>query len=195
MNRTTKRSTKTGPTRYATYSRCSTDDQKHNDFSTTDVQRDLNAQHVHEKGGVLIGAYQDDGISGTTLKRPDWNRLLADAQANKFDAVVVTYMSRLGRGNAFVNAEYELGKCGVRVEMAKENFTEDMAGHVNKQMTNLMDGMYPKMVSGWTKTKQQAMVKAGYFAGGVPMFGYQKEVVTHAAGFHSAGKEPPKRLS
>ena len=189
-----RRTKKSGPTRYAIYLRCSSDDQAKGDFTTLDVQRGLNEQYVQENGGVFIGAYQDDGISGTTLDRREWKRLLADAQAGHFDAIVCTYMSRLGRGDTFTVAEYLLKEAGVKVEMVKEQFSDDMTGHVNKKMTQFVDGMYVEQVRQWTKTKMEAMVKAGYFAGGVPPFGYQKEFVMDAAGFHSREKEPPKRL-
>ncbi len=183
-----------GPPRYATYSRCSSDDQKHKDFSTTDVQDGLNRQYIVGKGGLFVEAYQDEAVSGTTLKRKDYQRLLADAKAGHFDVVVVTYMSRLGRGRTFVIAEYELEKCGVRVEMVKESFTDDIGGYMGKNMTNVMDGMYAYQVRQWTMTKMEAMVNAGFFPGGYPPFGMQKIIVHSAAGFHRAGSEPPKRL-
>jgi len=183
-----------GPKRYAIYLRCSSDDQKQGDFTTIDVQREKNQEHVAKQGGVLVGIYADEGKSGTSLNRPDWKRLLSDAQAGKFDAVCVTYMSRLGRGNAFAIAEYELGKLSVCVETVQENFSDDLAGHVNKQMTILMDGMYPKMVSQWTRTKMEQMVSKGYVPGRNIHFGYLKEAVTDATMVSSSDKEPPKRF-
>jgi site-specific DNA recombinase len=136
----------------------------------------------------------DEGKTGTNLNRAGWKELLADAQDGLFDVVFVTYMSRLARGEAYHVAEYLLKEAGVRIELVQENFTPDLAGHVNKQMTILMDGMYPKMVSQWTKTKQQQMVERGYFTGGIYPFGYRTEPVTDAGGFHKADKEPPRRL-
>ena len=181
--------------RYAIYCRCSSDDQKHKDFSTTDVQEHLNRDYVQAKGAVVAGLYKDEAVSGTTLSRKGYQQLLADAQAKKFDAVIVTYMSRLGRGRSFVIAEYELEKCGVRVEMVKEQFTDDIGGYMGKNMTNVMDGMYAYQVRQWTMTKMEAMVAAGYFPGGYPPFGLIKIVASDAAGFHRAGSEPPKRLT
>ena len=188
-----KNPNKTG-LRYAIYCRCSSDDQKHKDFSTTDVQDALNREYIKAKGGLVAGLYIDEAVSGTTLSRKGYQQLLADAQAKKFDAVIVTYMSRLGRGRSFVIAEYELEKCGVRVEMVKEQFTDDIGGYMGKNMTNVMDGMYAYQVRQWTMTKMEAMVAAGYFPGGYPPFGLVKVVASDAAGFHRAGSEPPKRL-
>lgn len=179
--------------RCAFYLRCSSDDQKHGDFTTIDTQRDINTSHIRKQGGLLVGDYADEGKSGTNLNRPDWKRLLADAQAGKFDVVVVTYMSRLGRGHSFVIAEYELQKCGVKVEMVREQFTDDLAGYIGKITTIMMDGLYPKMVSQWTRTKMEQMVANGFFCGGQPPLGYRKEVVP---GYSATpdGKEPPKRI-
>ena len=81
---------KNGPIRYATYLRCSTDDQKHGDFTTIDTQREINARHITEAGGILTKSYADEGRSGTNLKRPDWQALLRDADAGLFDRVCVT---------------------------------------------------------------------------------------------------------
>ena len=63
-------------------------------------------------------------------------------------------MSRLARGEGYHVAEYLLKEAGVKVDLVREKFTADLAGHVNKQMTILMDGMSPKVVSQWTKAKQ-----------------------------------------
>ena len=179
--------------RYAIYARCSSDDQAFQDFSTIDVQQDLNRKQVEEKAGRLVGAYNDDGISGTHLRRKDFQRMLVDAQSGLFDVVLCTYMSRLGRGKAFDNAEYELEKCGVRVEMVKEQFTDDLNGYIQKNMTIMMDGMYPKQVSQWTKTKMEAMVKAGYVCGGSVPFGLSKEYIEGVGSNSRNGNEPPKR--
>ncbi len=184
----------TGVTRYASYSRCSSDDQAHKDFSTTEVQDGLNRDYIEAKGGKLIAAYKDEGITGIHMKRKDLSRLLDDAKRGLFDVVIVTYMSRLGRGDAFVNTEYELQKCGVEVKMVKEHFTDDMSGHVNKKLTQMFDEMYVHQVRGWTMTKMEAMVKAGFFTGGSVPFGMRKEIATEAAHFHKPDQEPPKRL-
>lgn len=179
--------------RYAIYLRCSSDDQKHGDYTTTDTQREIDTRHVTGLGGNVVEEYVDEARSGTNLNRPGWKRLLADAQAGKFEAVCVTYMSRLARGEAYHVAEYLLREAAVEVVLVQENFTPDLAGHVNKQMTIIMDGMYPKMVSQWTMTKMQEMVAKGYHCGSYP-FGYAKEFITDAGGFFSSDKEPPKRL-
>lgn len=189
MSRTSNRTL-----RYATYSRCSSDDQAHRDFSTIDVQAGLNESFVNNAGGVLVQVYKDEGITGTSLNRPGWNALLADARNGNFDIVVATYMSRIGRGDTFTVAEYLLKDVGVSIRLVKEQFSDDISGYVNKTMTRFVDGMYVEQVRQWTKTKMQAMVEAGLHCGGFPPFGYAKVIVENAGRFQRDGKEPPKRL-
>ena len=194
MKPRSSQSGKNGPKRFAIYLRCSSDDQKHGDYTTIDTQREKNTERVVQRGGVLIGEYADEGKSGTKLEgRPGWKQLLADAQAGKIDAVVVTYMSRLARGEAYHVAEYLLKEVGVQIELVQEHFTLDLAGHVNKQMTILMDGMYPKMVSQWTRTKMEQMIANGYVCGQIPPLGYRKVPVTDAPAA-IGDKKPPQRL-
>ncbi len=165
------------PRRFASYLRCSTDDQSFGDFTTIDTQRSINAEHIAQLGGELVAEYNDEGRTGTNLSRKEWKRLLADAGTKRFDAVVVTYMSRLARGQAYYVAEYLLGESKVSVEMVKEKFSPDMIGQMHKQMTIMMDGNYPLQVSRWTKTKQSEMVRMGYHTGGTRPYGYTTETV------------------
>ena len=183
-----------GQTRYAIYARCSSDDQAHQDFSTTDVQIDLSEEFIRNKKGILSGVYKDEAYTGTTLKRPDWKRLLADAEAGQFDVVVCTYMSRLGRGDTYVVAEHLLREACVKVETVKENFTDDTSGYVSKSMTRFVDGMYVEQVRQWTKTKMEQMVAKGYFCGGTVPFGLKTEIIADVQSYVSSDKEPPKRL-
>ena len=149
------------PRRFASYLRCSTDDQSFGDFTTIDTQRSINAEHIAQLGGELVAEYNDEGRTGTNLSRKEWKRMLAAAGSKRFDAVVVTYMSRLARGQAYYVAEYLLSESKVSVEMVKEKFSPDMIGQMHKQMTIMMDGNYPLQVSRWTKTKQAEMVRMG----------------------------------
>jgi site-specific DNA recombinase len=183
-----------GKLRYAAYLRCSTDDQKHKDYSTIDSQKEIIIKHIAEIGGEIVEFYSDEGKSGTSLNRPGWKRMLADAATKKFDAVCVTYMSRLGRGDSFINAKYELSKYGATVEMVKEKFTDDTAGFIARSMTTVMDGFYVEQVRTHTKTKMAEMVEHGFHCGGMKRFGYDSVVANDGLGFRGAGKDPPKRL-
>jgi hypothetical protein len=163
--------------RYAMLLRCSSDDQAAGDFTTIDTQRQINGRFIEERiaasGGVLVGEYIGEGKSGKDLKRPDWSAAYADAKARKFDVLVISYMSRLARGNAYHVAEYLLGQENVRIEMVKETFTPDMAGRIQKDITIFGDGLYIQKVSEWTRAKQSEMMSKGYICGGHRIFGFE----------------------
>ncbi len=185
------------PLRWVDYLRCSSDDQRHGDFTTIDNQREINRRHIQERideqGGQHVGSYSDEGRTGTNLRRPDWKRLLADAEAKKFNAVCITYMSRLARGNAFHVAEHLLKEAGVKVVMVKEKFSDDLGGQMQKDITIFSDGVFCKQVSEATKTKMEAMVERGFWCGVHP-FGYMTVFAPGTDGFLSVDKEPPKVL-
>ena len=178
--------------RWVVYCRCSTDDQAEGDYTTLEVQEKKNREYATRSGGEVVDVYVDDGKTGTNLNRPGYRQLIAAAEAGKIDVVCVTYMSRLGRGKAFTIAEHELEKCGVRVELVEEKFSDDTGGYITQQMTILMDGMYPKMVSKWTKTKLSQMAKDGYYTGGTIPVGFRAEYISEV--IESSDKKPPQRL-
>jgi DNA invertase Pin-like site-specific DNA recombinase len=54
-------------------------------------------EYCERRGWLLTGEYVDVGISGTKEKRPELDRLMADAHRRRFDAVVVWRFDRFAR--------------------------------------------------------------------------------------------------
>ena len=54
-------------------------------------------EYCERRGWQIAGEYVDVGISGTKEKRPELDRLLADAHRRRFDAVVVWKFDRFAR--------------------------------------------------------------------------------------------------
>lgn len=54
-------------------------------------------EYIERRGWNLAGEYIDIGISGTKEKRPELDRLMADAHRRRFDAVVVWKFDRFAR--------------------------------------------------------------------------------------------------
>jgi DNA invertase Pin-like site-specific DNA recombinase len=55
------------------------------------------AEYADRRGWAVAGEYVDIGISGTKEKRPELDRLMADAHRRKFDVVVVWKFDRFAR--------------------------------------------------------------------------------------------------
>ena len=89
------------PQRCAIYTRKSTEDGLEQEFNSLDAQREACAAYIlsqrHEGWRELPTAYDDGGISGGTMDRPDLKRLLSDIEAGLIDVVVVYKVDRLTR--------------------------------------------------------------------------------------------------
>jgi DNA invertase Pin-like site-specific DNA recombinase len=58
--------------------------------------RDLH-QLAQQRDFEIVGEYCDEGVSGSCDSRPQLDRMLADAQRGKFQAVLIWRLDRLGR--------------------------------------------------------------------------------------------------
>src|SRR3546814_9702894 len=86
--------------RAALYARYSSDQQS--STSIADQQR-ICRERAAREGWQIEGAYEDAAISGASMiLRPGIQRLLADAQAGKFDIVLAEALDRVSRDQADV---------------------------------------------------------------------------------------------
>jgi DNA invertase Pin-like site-specific DNA recombinase len=77
--------------RVAIYARVST---ANNGQDPTMQTREL-SEYCERRGWQLAGEYVDVGISGTKEKRPELDRLMADAHRRRFDVVAVWKFDRM----------------------------------------------------------------------------------------------------
>ena len=81
----------------ALYLRLSRDDNLEGESYSIGNQKKLLTKVAKEKGYTNLLIYTDDGISGVTMNRPDYIRMIGDIENNKISAVFVKDLSRLGR--------------------------------------------------------------------------------------------------
>ena len=79
------------------YCRVSTEEQAKHGISL-DCQQQALTEYATKHQYQIVDYYVDDGYSGTSLKRPELQRLLNDVRANKIDIVLITKLDRWGRG-------------------------------------------------------------------------------------------------
>lgn len=109
--------------RVAAYCRVSTEDQ--GERQTIQSQLDFLRKYVDLHQIDAFDFYVDDGVSGTIPlgERPDGARMLADARAGRFGAVLVYRLDRLGRNlRALLDSHDELDQAGVSIRSATEPF-------------------------------------------------------------------------
>jgi DNA invertase Pin-like site-specific DNA recombinase len=85
--------TNSTPLRAAVYARVSTTNHGQDVSLQTRELREF-AEH---RGWQIAGEYVDEGISGAKEKRPELDRLMADAYRRKFDCVIVWKFDRFAR--------------------------------------------------------------------------------------------------
>src|SRR5215203_2820330 len=107
----------------AIYARVSTEDQA--ERATIQSQLDFLRRYVDLHSLPVADEYVDDGISGTVplVNRPEGQRLLIDAEAGRFGAILVYRLDRLGRSlPSLLEAHEALNHCGVAIKSATEPF-------------------------------------------------------------------------
>lgn len=79
------------------YERISRDDNLEGDSDSVVNQKKLLTKVAKEKGFTNLVHFFDDGISGVTMERPGFQKMLAELEQGHAAAVIVKDMSRLGR--------------------------------------------------------------------------------------------------
>ena len=101
--------------RCAVYTRKSTERNLDLEFNSLHAQREVCEAYIksqmHEGWQLIPDAYDDGGISGGSLDRPNLKRLLADIAAGKVDR---RWVDRLAEGNDLRTIAYEEGKGSAR---------------------------------------------------------------------------------
>ena len=107
--------------RVAAYARVSS--EKDAAFHSLEAQTDYYKQYIAAKPDwELVGIYSDNGISGTTINRPEFQRMLEDCRNGKIDLIIAKSITRCARNTVTVLASIrEMKKLGVDCYFEKEN--------------------------------------------------------------------------
>lgn len=94
--------------------------------------------YARRRGMVVVGEYSDRAISGTTDRRPEFQRMIRDAQKGQFDVVICWKHDRFAR-NRYDAALYKarLKQSGVSLEYAMESVPEGPEGII---LESVMEG-------------------------------------------------------
>lgn len=110
------------------------------------AQRDVSIDQQMEacrsfatRGGIeIVDTYADRAITGTSDKRPAFQRMIADAKERRWQYVIVYTLDRFSR-DRYDSAVYkrQLRNCGVKVLSAMEQITDDPTGVI---MESILEG-------------------------------------------------------
>lgn len=122
----------------------------------------------------IIGEYIDRALTGTRDARPDFQRMIRDAEKGQFQVVIVWKLDRFAR-NRYDSAIYKakLKKYGVRVVSVMENITDSPEGIILEGLLESMAEYYSANLSENVKRGQKESINKGWYLGGHPPYGYR----------------------
>lgn len=110
--------------RAAIYARVSTADKQDVSMQIRELQ-----EFAKSRGWEIVGTYSDEGYTGTNTRRPMLQQLLKDANARKFDTVLVWRLDRFGRSlRELVTMLQDLTEVGVEFCSLKDALDMTTAG-------------------------------------------------------------------
>jgi site-specific DNA recombinase len=146
--------------RAALYSRFSTDRQ--NESSIADQVR-VCTEYAERQGWKVVERFEDQGISGAALgNRPGVLMLQEGALARRFDAVVVTDLSRLSRSQGDLSKMIDrLSAKGVRVIGVQDGYDSTRRGHkLQAGLSGIIGEAFREMVKDRTYAALESRAKA-----------------------------------
>lgn len=138
-------------------------------------QRSLLEGYVMANGWEIHDYYIDDDWSGADLDRPDWNRLLKDAEARKFNIVLCKSQARFTRDMEAVERylHSRFLEWNVRFIGLVDNADTDNKGNKKqRQIMGLTNEWYLEDISDNIKAVFDSKRKVGEFIGGFATYGY-----------------------
>lgn len=158
-------------TKAVAYMRYSTHNQNE---TSIEYQRNAITEYCERKKIILCGEYIDEGCSGTTANRPNFQRLLNDAQADPdWDLVLVYDTSRFFRN--YVQAmqhEAMLADYGIKVTSVTQNFDNSDEGFTARAFSSVMDELHSRRTRKRTVAGLSNKANKAGHCGGVPPLGY-----------------------
>src|ERR1700733_6101999 len=172
------------PTRAAAYVRESTEEQGQG-FSP-DAQRQAIATFAAENALGLIGEYCHFHSGWRKSEaRPEFQRLMADAAAGKFDVVLVFHTSRFARNQIEARRYKQLlrERLGIRVVSVTQPMGEDHTdpcAFLAESIHEMFDEYYSVSLSFWTRSGLREKARQGHLVGSLP-WGYVRDPTTKLA--------------
>ena len=159
----------------ALYCRLNRDDNMDTESNSIQNQKKLLQKVAREKGYTDTLFFVDDGITGTTMKRPGFQKMLTAIEDGYISAVFVKDLSRLGRNYIEVGklTEEFFPQYDVRLVAVSDGVDSDEGDNEFTPFRNIMNEWYAKDIS-----KKRKIVNKMKGNAGIPLsqppYGYIK---------------------
>lgn len=166
----------------AIYCRLSEEDRnKQNeadDSNSIQNQKTMLLQYSMEQGWDVYDIYSDDDYAGADRRRPQFNQLLEDAEAHKFDIILCKTQSRFTRElelvEKYIHGLFPLW--GIRfVSILDHADTANAGNKKSRQINGLVNEWYLEDLSSNIRGVLTSRRQNGHHIGSFALYGYQKD--------------------
>lgn len=169
-------------TRVGIYTRLSEEDRnkqnKTDDSESIQNQKSMLLKYAYEHDWEVYSMYSDDDYTGSDRNRPEFNRLLEDAENKKFDVILCKTQSRFTREMELVE-KYIHGLFpiwGIRFVSIVDNADTDNKGNKKaRQINGLVNEWYLEEMSDNIKSVLTSRREEGHHIGAFALYGYIKD--------------------
>lgn len=164
----------------AIYIRLSREDRdKGNDESESiQNQRLILGAYAAEQGWRVYEYYIDEDWSGSNRDRPAFHRMIRDAEAGKFNIVLVKTQSRFARDSKYIEDYIHnfFSDNGIRFVSIVDNIdTQQIGSKLNSRVHAIFDEEQLDLLSANIRRSFDEKAKQGQFFGAMPPYGYKKD--------------------
>lgn len=140
------------------------------------IEQQVEAAKAYAKdlGIVITHIYADRAISGKTDKRPEFQKMLRDAEKGRFGCIIAWKSNRIGRNmlQAMVNEE-RFSEMGVKCLYVEEDFEDNAAGRFALRSMMNVNQFYIENMAEDIMRALRDLAKDGKIVGSIP-YGYKK---------------------
>lgn len=168
--------------RVAIYCRLS-DEDKNKRNSTDDSksiinQKNMLIKYAMDKGWNIYRIYSDDDYSGLDSERPEFNEMIADAEAGKFNIILCKTQSRFTRDMELVEKylHSKFIEWEIRFVTTVDGVdTSEKHNKKSRQINGLVNEWYCEDISDSIKAVFKSKQSSGKFIGSFACYGYMKD--------------------
>lgn len=131
--------------------------------------------------GDEVFAYEDEGFSGSNIDRPEFQKMLRDAKAKKFDAVVCYRLDRISRNiSDFSNLINTLQEYNISFISIREQFdTSTPLGRAMMYIASVFAQLERETIAERIRDNMLQLARAGRWTGGKTPTGFKSEAVPY----------------
>jgi len=163
----------------ALYLRLSRDDEKESESESIANQREFLLDYAKNNELNVVEIFIDDGYSGTSFDRPDFNRMIEMVEKKKINTIITKDLSRLGRD--YIKTGYYLEEYFplhdiryIAVNDGIDTFAKG-GGNDMSPFRAVFNDMYAKDISKKVRTALDTKKRSGKFIGNSAPYGYKKD--------------------